>query len=197
MQGDDDKRGFGLSKLAYQFVAGQLAHAEALTAVACPTVNSYRGFIGSLPGIAGLSADMSWAPVAMTYGPNNRSAMIRLPQGRNCIENRATDPSCNIYMALAMTLGAALDGIENDLDPGEPTLQNLYVMSDQERATTKVQMLPQTLEAALEKFDSDPLSEKVLGSELKDAFMKLKLAEWADYTRNVTEWDRERYLNFF
>ncbi|MCW2952969.1 MAG: glutamine synthetase, type [Conexibacter sp.] len=197
MRSEDDPRGYGLSELAYQFIAGQLKHAPAITATACPTVNSYRGFVGSLPGIAGLSADMSWAPVAMAYGPNNRSAMLRLPQGRNCIENRATDPSCNIYLALAMTLGAALDGIENRLDPGEPTLQNLYEMSDEERLASDIAMLPQTLGDAVAQFDADPLSEQVLGRELKAAFLKLKLAEWADYTRHVSDWDRDRYLNFF
>jgi glutamine synthetase len=197
MRDDSDPRGYGVSQLAYQLIAGQLKHSGALTAVACPTVNSYRGFIGSIPGIAGLSADMSWAPVAITYGPNNRSAMMRLPQGRNCVENRATDPSCNIYLALAMTLGAALDGIENGLDPGEPTLENLYVMSPEVRERSEIQMLPQTLMAAVEQFDADPLSEQVLGAELKAAFLKLKLAEWADYTRHVSDWDRQRYLEFF
>jgi glutamine synthetase len=197
MQSDDDPRGYGLSELAYHFVGGLLKHAPAITAVACPTVNSYRGFVGNLPGIAGLSADMSWAPVAIGYGPNNRSTMLRLPQGRSCIENRATDPSCNIYLALAMTLGAGLDGIHNRLDPGEATLDNLYEMSEAKRATSDMTMLPQTLGDALAQFDADPLAEEVLGDELKAAFLKLKLAEWADYTRHVSEWDRDRYLNFF
>jgi glutamine synthetase len=197
MRSDDDPRGYGLSRLSYQFMAGLLRHAPAITATACPTVNSYRGFVGRLPGIAGLSADMSWAPVAMTYGPNNRSAMLRMPQGRNCIENRATDPSCNIYIALAMTLGAALDGIEQELDPGEPTLHNLYELSDAERIASGIELLPQSLADAVAAFDADPLSEQVLGPELKRAFMRLKLAEWADYMRHVSDWDRDRYLHFF
>jgi glutamine synthetase len=197
MQSEDDPRGYGLSELAYHFIGGLLKHAPAITAMACPTVNSYRGFVGNLPGIAGLSAEMSWAPLAIGYGPNNRSTMLRMPQGRNCIENRATDPSCNIYLALAMTLGAGLDGIDNGIDPGEPTLQNLYDMSDAERRTSELELLPQTLGDALARLDADPLSQEVLGDELKTAFLKLKFAEWADFTRHVSEWDRERYLRFF
>src|SRR5258708_14360801 len=100
MGGGDDPRGCGVSELASQFIAGQLAHAPAITAVTCPTVNSYRGLTGSV-AMAGLTGDMSWAPVAVAYGPNIRSAMLRLPYGRARLEHRSTEASCNIILCLA------------------------------------------------------------------------------------------------
>jgi glutamine synthetase len=196
MRSEDDPRGYGISQRAYQLIAGQLEHAKAITAVTCPTVNSYRGLIGNV-GLSGLTAGMSWAPVAITYGPNNRSAMLRLPNGRSCVENRATDSSCNIYLGLAMSLGAALDGIEQGLDPGDPCTRNLYELSDAERSELGIERLPQDLLHAVDALEADPLSERVLGPELKQAYVTLKRTEWAEAQQHVTEWDRERYLEFF
>jgi glutamine synthetase len=196
MRADDDPRGYGISKLAYQFIAGQLAHARAVTAVSCPTVNSYRGFTGTID-MPGLTGDMSWAPVAVAYGPNNRSVMLRLPNGRDCIENRVTDASCNIYLGLAMSLGAGLDGIQRGLDPGEPCLRDMYKLPDAERRTLGVQSLPADLAQALDGLEADPLAADVLGSELKQAYLDLKRGELATARRHVTEWDRERYLELF
>ena len=192
MRDDDDPRGYGVSKLAYQFIAGQLAHAPAITAVTCPTVNSYRGFTGSI-AMAGLTGDMSWAPVGVAYGANNRSAMLRLPDGRPCLENRATDASCNIYLGLAMSLGAGLDGIERGLDPGEPCTEDLYKRS----ASVDVGSLPDSLGQAIDAFDADPLTATVLGPELKEAYSALKRDEWSAAQRHVTEWERQRYLELF
>jgi glutamine synthetase len=196
MRSADDPRGYGLSKLAYHFIAGQLAHAGAITAVTCPTVNSYRGFTGSIP-MAGLTGDMSWAPVAVTYGPNNRSAMLRIPNGRDCIENRATDASCNIYLGLAMSLGAALDGIERELDPGDACLHDLYKLGAGQRRALGIESLPQDLGAALDSLEADPLSEMVLGPELMHAYLGMKRAERSASQHHVPDWDRERYLELF
>jgi glutamine synthetase len=190
----DDPRGFGLSKLGYNFVAGQLEHAEAITAITCPTVNSYRGLTDA-SGIGGLEQDLSWAPVGVTYGVNNRSAMMRLPDGRHCVENRATDPSCNMYLGLAMSLAAGLDGIERDLDPGEPITESLYGMSAKERQEKGFRRLPSSLGEALDAFEEDPLAEDVLGEELKRAFVKAKRGEWQESLLHVPDWDRERYLH--
>jgi glutamine synthetase len=196
MLDSDDPRGHGMSKLAYQFVAGQLEHARAITAVTCPTVNSYRGFVGSV-GMAGLTGDMSWAPVAIAYGANNRSAMLRLPDSRACVENRATDASCNIYLGLAMSLGAGLDGIERELDPGEPCPHDLYKLPEAERRALNIDALPGDLGEAVDALEADPLAAAVLGPELKDAYIALKRQEFAAAQRHVTEWDRERYLELF
>ena len=190
----DDRLGRGLSRLAYNFVAGQLRHAEAITAVACPTVNSYRGLTDT-SGIGGLALDMSWAPVGITYGVNNRSAMIRLPDGRCCVENRATDPSCNIYLGLALSLAAGLDGIEHDLDPGDPITESLYGMDAATRAEKGFKRLPSTLGDAIAAFEADPLVQDVFGPELRDAYVRTKRAEWQQYLTHVPEWDRDCYLH--
>jgi glutamine synthetase len=147
--------------------------------------------------MAGLTGDMSWAPVAITYGPNNRSAMLRLPNGRDCIENRATDASCNIYLGLAMSLGAGLDGIERDLDPGEPCPDDLYKLADSERRTRGIGTLPDDLGQAIDALDADPLATQVLGPELREAYLELKRGEVTAARRHVTDWDRERYLELF
>ena len=81
---------------AYNAVAGILKHGAAITALACPTVNSYNGFVPTVEGLDG--GRHTWAPTHMTYGSNNRSAMIRLPQNRYCIENRASDLTQNPYL---------------------------------------------------------------------------------------------------
>jgi len=193
MRAQDDQHGSGISELALQFIAGQLVHAPAITAVTCPTVNSYRGLTGSV-AMEGLTGDMSWAPVAVAYGPNNRSAMLRLPDGRDCLENRATDASCNIYLGLAMSLGAGLDGIEHGLEPGEPCTEDLYKVTP---SSLGIETLPANLGQAIDAFDSDPLAATVLGPELKDAYAALKRDEWAAAQHHVPEWDRERYLELF
>jgi glutamine synthetase len=102
-----------------------LAHASAPTAVCCPTYNSYKGLIaqGDMP-------DMSWAPVLRCYGRNNRSAMIRLPMNRPCVENRSPDISANFYLAAALSVAAGLDGMERTTDPGAPWNENLYDLVD-------------------------------------------------------------------
>jgi glutamine synthetase len=192
----DDPRGYGLSPLAYQFIAGQLEHAAAITAVTCPTVNSYRGLILN-SAVGGISDDKSWAPVVVSYGPNNRSAMLRVPDGRSCVENRATDPSCNIYLGLAMSLAAGLDGIERELEAPEPYTSSAYGGSEAELQAGGLPLLPRTLQEAINAFDADPLGREALGPELAQVYVELKRAEWDDYLGHVSDWDRDRYLRQF
>ena len=190
----DDPRGFGVSRIAYNFVAGQLKHADAITAVTCPTVNSYRGLTDT-SGLSGVADDMSWAPVGITYGLNNRSAMMRLPDGRSCVENRATDPSCNMYLGLAISLAAGLEGIEQDLDPGEPVTESLYGMNAAEREKRGFRRLPSSLGEAIGALERDPLVEETFGSELRNAYIDLKRGEWQEYLLHTPQWDRDRYLH--
>jgi len=100
--------GVHCSDLALHFVGGLLRHAGAITAVTCPSYNSYQGLIAQ-----GELREFSWAPVLMAWGKNNRSAMLRLPGNRYCIENRAVDMSNNPYLAAAVSLWAGLDGVGN------------------------------------------------------------------------------------
>ncbi|MDF1656145.1 MAG: type III glutamate--ammonia ligase [Verrucomicrobiales bacterium] len=167
-----EKLGIPLSKLAFHFIAGVLKHAPAITAVSSPTYNSYQGFIaqGDMP-------DISWAPVLAAYGRNNRSAMLRLPQNRYCVENRAPDMSNNPYLTAAMHLAAGLDGIEQELDPGEPINANAYNLSRAELKKEGINFLPATLKEALDAFEDDPFTVGVLG-EMKEIFLKQKRWEW-------------------
>ena len=188
----DDPRGAGVSKLAYQFIAGVLRHAPAISAVTAPTVNSYKRLIktGSMTGF-------TWAPVYISFGANNRTHMLRIPMGGGRVESRAVDTACNPYLAAALLLGAGLEGIENDLDPGDPIHLNMYEQSDEQLNELGVNVLPRTLLEAVEAFAADPLVEDVLGSELKTSYAELKETEWWDYHNTVSEWEYDRYLEFY
>jgi len=188
----DDPRGCGVSELAYRFIAGVLRHAGAVTAVACPTVNSYKRLIatGSMTGF-------TWAPVFISYGRNNRTHMVRIPMTSPRVESRAVDATANPYLAAAMYLHAGLDGIEEGWDPGEPIDSNMYLLGSDELARLGVGTLPRTLLEAIEALDADPLSERVLGPDLKRAYVELKTAEWWEYHNTVSDWELERYLTFF
>jgi glutamine synthetase len=188
----DDPRGAGVSRLAYQFIAGVLRHAPAISAVTAPTVNSYKRLIktGSMTGF-------TWAPVYISFGRNNRTHMLRIPMGGGRVESRAVDTSVNPYLAAAMMLGAGLEGIEHDLDPGDPIALNMYEQSDDQLAEMGVTVLPRTLLEAVEAFDRDPLAEQILGPELKRSYVDLKTEEWWDYHNTVSEWEYDRYLEFF
>lgn len=192
-----EKYGIAFPDLGYHFVAGLLAHAPALTAVTCPTHNSYKGLIaqGDMP-------DMSWAPVLRCYGDNNRSAMLRLPMSRPCIENRAPDISANFHLAAALSLAAGLEGIDLALDPGAPLNDNLYLRKP-DRPTAKgvattaqgeIRRLPRTLLEALEAFEDDPLIEKAFGAEFRDIYLDFKLKEWERDFYRVGAGERERQL---
>ena len=188
----DDPRGAGVTELAYRFIAGVLAHAPAISALTAPTVNSYKRLIKS-----GSMTGFTWAPVYISYGANNRTHMLRIPMAGGRVESRAVDTSCNPYLAAAMLLGAVLEGIEGELDPGDPIRLDMYEQSDAQLTELGVSVLPRTLLEAVEAFDADPLSEQVLGSELKASYVELKQREWWDYHNTVSEWEYDRYLEFF
>jgi glutamine synthetase len=204
-----DKRNCGLSKTAYQFLAGVIRHAPAIVAVTCPTVNSYKRLIktGSMTGY-------TWAPVFISYGGNNRTHMLRVPMLRPQVEGspdthtgvylssariecRAVDPSMNPYLAAAMMLAAGIEGIEKNLDPGEPKNVNMYELSDAERAARGVRSLPRTLLEAVEAFASDPLSKEAFGEDLYRAYIDLKEREWWSYHNTVSAWEIDSYLAKF
>lgn len=188
----DDPRGCGLAEIGYQFIAGILKHAPALTAMACSTVNSYKRLV-----IAGSMTGFTWAPVFMSYGRNNRTHMVRIPMTTPRVESRAVDPTCNPYLTAALYLQAGLDGIENGMDPGDPINLDMYVQSQVTIAKLGVKTLPRMLIEAVEAFAADPIAEKALGPELRDSFVELKTQEWWEYHNHVSDWERNRYLTFF
>jgi glutamine synthetase len=187
---DKDKRGLGMSKLGYQFLAGLLKHARALTAICAPTVNSYKRLVvgRSLSGA-------TWAPAYIAYGDNNRTACVRIPYGR--IEMRLPDGSANSYLATAAILAAGLDGIENNLDPGEPLNENIYELSPAELTRRGIGTLPQSLAEAIDALEADEVIKGALGSALAAEFIQLKRMEWVEYSRHVSDWETKRYVEMF
>ncbi len=187
-----DPRGLGLSALGYSFIAGVLRHGRALCAVLAPTVNSYKRLIRR-----GAMSYYSWAPVFNSFGTNNRTNSVRIPMGGGRCESRNADSSCNPYLAAALVLAAGLEGVREGLDPGNPHHENLYELSPAELSKAGVQELPRTLGEAVEAFEADPFVEKILGSELKNEFVRYKRAEWQEYHQSISQWEIDRYARLF
>jgi glutamine synthetase len=181
--------------LTFHALGGLIRHGAALTAVACSTVNSYKGLIGRTSSLEG--GTLTWAPTHICFGHNNRSAMLRLPQTRKAIENRACDMCVNPYLALALTLGASLEGMRERLDPGEPVDKPLYDLTDEEAAARNVKRLPSNLLEAIDAFDNDPLAREVLGPTMHELFVRYKRDEWQRFHDHVTDWEQAEYLRFY
>ena len=186
----DPKDEYKLSPLAYGFIAGQLAHARAMTAIVAPTVNSYKRLV---PGYE--------APVYIGWAQINRSALIRIPrftEGRDKAmraELRFPDPSSNPYLAFAVILAAALDGIDNKLTPPAPLNNvNLYHLDAEERRKMGVGELPGSLAEALSELKKDEVIKSALGETIYEAFVRAKWSEWDEFRIHVTDWEVERYL---
>jgi glutamine synthetase len=201
----DDARGRGWSKMAYSFVAGILGHARAIAAVATPTVNSYKRLA---PRLA--DGSVSWAPIYAAYGDNNRSCMLRLPRNRPAIENRAVDSAANTYLASALMLAAGLEGIRLRLDPGEPVEELTYDWAearggpagpageDGARGAGGARVrLPRNLLEAVDAFREDPLVHEVFPAQMVSAYADMKQGEWDEYHRQVSAWERSKYLLAF
>lgn len=193
---DNDKRGLGVSALGYSYIAGLLDHARALVAVTCPTVNSYKRM-----GVGPPTSGATWAPAYASYGGNNRTQMLRIPDGGGRVENRAADGSANPYLAMAAQLVAGLDGIERNLDPGEPNKDNLYTLSQAEIAAKRIVQMPLTLLEAVEDLKKDDILRRGLGTTRSgyyaDYFVEVKRNEFLEYHRLVSGWEIERYLTLF
>ena len=189
-QDDSDPSGLGLSKLAYHFLGGVLAHAPALAAICAPTVNSYKRLVvgRSLSG-------STWAPAYIAYGNNNRSTLVRIPYGR--LELRLPDGSCNPYLATAAVIAAGLDGVARELDPGKGRDENLYDYSPEQLKKLRIGILPQNLGEALAALEKDSVIMDALGPKLSKEFLELKRMEWVDYMRHVSDWEIKRYVEFY
>ena len=176
-------------------VGGLMKHSEALTSITCSTVNSYNGLVPRVGGFEG--GTVTWAPTNITYGHNNRSAQFRLPQNRYCIENRAADMTMNVYLALSMTISAAVEGIEKKIHPGKPTDQDLYNMTESEFKKLGIKRLPRNLLMAIEALKNDKLSDEVLGPVMKKSLLNYKNDEWERYHQAVTDWEVKEYLRLY
>ena len=179
-----------LGLLGRQFVAGVLAHAPALCALAAPTVNSYKRLtVGeSLSGT-------SWAPATIAHGPNNRTAAVRTLPGR--FEWRVPDASANPYLATAALVAAGLDGIDRGLDPGPAVTADLFTWSPAQVRAHGLGLLPQSLDEALDALEGDEVVCDALGEILTAEFLRLKRAEWIEFARHVSPWELDRYAAAF
>jgi glutamine synthetase len=176
-------------------VGGLMAHAEAVTAITCPTVNSYNGLVPRVGGFEG--GTVTWAPTNITYGYNNRSAQFRLPQSRYCIENRAADMCMNVYLALGITLAAVMKGIRDKIEPGPPTDRDLYAMTDEEFKELGIRRLPRNLMMATEALRNDDLALQVMGPVMRNSYLAYKADEWERYHQTVTDWEVAEYLRLY
>jgi glutamine synthetase len=178
---DADERGLGLSETAYSFIAGILDHACALQSVIAPTVNSYKR-----TGATSTNSGASWAPRKPSYGGNDRTHYIRVPDDQR-VELRGGDGSANPYLAIAAALGAGLDGIKRSLDPGAVGAQGPA-------------NLPPTLLHAIDELDADPVMAGVLdaaGDGVAKYFAGIKREEFFSYHGTVTPWEVDQYLTAF
>jgi glutamine synthetase len=179
-----------LSPLGRHFIGGVLEHADALTALAAPTVNSYKRLrVG--PSLSGTS----WAPATATHGPNNRTAALRTLHGR--FEWRVPDASANPYLVSAALIAAGLDGIEREADPGADLDDDLFELSDAQLSARGIAQLPATLGDALDALEGDAVVCATLGETLTRQFVRLKRDEIVQHARHVSDWELDRYADAF
>jgi glutamine synthetase len=186
-----DPRGLGLSALAYHFLGGVVEHAPAICAVTSPTVNCYKR-LQMGPALTGSRSGYTWTPAFITYGDNNRTQMLRVPEPGH-VEDRSISSAFNPYLGIAAYLAAGLDGIERQLDPGPPNLGNLYTADVETMARRGVRTLPQSLPEALAFLAQDGVVREALGP-IADEFSRLKRDEWREYHAQVEAWELGRYL---
>ena len=180
---------YQLSKVGRSFIAGILRHAPEFTAITNQYVNSYKRLTGG-----------GEAPAYVCWGHNNRSALVRIPmykpdKGQSTrIEYRALDSAANPYLAYAVLLAAGLKGIEENYPLPEGAEDDVWSLTDAERRALGIHLLPQTLDQAISAMENSELVAETLGEHVFDFFLRNKRAEWSEYRRQVTQWERERYL---
>ncbi|MEO1123963.1 MAG: type III glutamate--ammonia ligase [Cyanobacteria bacterium J06639_16] len=176
----------GLSPVGYQFLAGVLAHAKGLLALFSPTVNSYRRL-----GATMTTSGSTWSPRYISYGGNNRTHMLRIPEAGR-FECRVIDGSTNLYLALAGLLVAGLDGIEQQMMPGPRIDENLFTRGSE---FPHLETLPSNLLEAIECLKQDELLMESLGKAATKTFFEFKSEEWRQYSAQITPWEMDHYVN--
>jgi glutamine synthetase len=185
----DVKDEYHLSKDAKGYIAGLLKYAPEITSVCNQWVNSYKRLV---PGYE--------APVYVSWARRNRSDLVRVPEYRpgrekaTRIEFRSPDPACNPYLAFSVMLAAGLEGIEKEYQVPEPVEENVYEMSEDERARRGITVLPASLLEAIQITEKSELVRKALGDHVFNAFIQNKKIEWNQYRSQVTEYELKKYL---
>ncbi|MBV6677299.1 type I glutamate--ammonia ligase [Bacillus thuringiensis] len=185
----DENGDLQLSDDARHFIAGILKHAPAFTAIANPTVNSYKRLV---PGYE--------APCYVAWSAQNRSPLVRIPASRGIstrVEVRSVDPAANPYLVMATLLAAGLDGIKNKLTPPAAVDRNIYVMTKEEREEAGIVDLPATLAQALVTLQSNEVVCGALGEHLLEHFIEAKEIEWDIFRTQVHQWERDQYMSLY
>ncbi len=180
---------YSLSDLAKNFIAGQLHHIKAMNAILNPIVNSYKRLVVGYE-----------APVYITWGQTNRSALIRIPRvnpdrpSATRAELRCPDPAANPYLAFAVMLAAGLDGIENSYTLPTPVEENVYEMTSEEMLNRGIDTLPADLYGAMRALAKDDAIKDVLGEVTYKKYQDIKTQEWDNFRLAVTDWEKQNYL---
>jgi glutamine synthetase len=178
----------GLSNAGYGFAAGLLYHADALSALCAPTVNSYKRL-----AVSNSLSGTTWSPVWKAMGDNNRTCLVRTVAGR--IEWRLPDPSCNVYAAIAATLAAGLNGIDSQMVPAPACSVDLY--EQYANGAPMPARLPRDLFEALQGLQADTVLREQIGVAFCDEFLAIKRAEWDAYSQQITAWELDRYARAY
>jgi glutamine synthetase len=183
----------GLSATGQHFMAGVLDHLPALVALTCPSFNSYKRL-----------QPQSWSSAYAIWGHDNREAAVRVAspfwsdvEGSTNLELKATDSSCNPYIALGGLLAAGLDGVERGLTPPEPVEENLYHFDTAKLSSRGIRQLPGTLREAVDELSADAVIGDALGEHILERFVEAKNEEWDEYRMQVSAWEVDRYLEAF
>ncbi len=179
--------GADLSDTAKSFIAGLLEHAPAITAIANPTINSYKRLVPRME-----------APVYICWGYRNRTVLVRIPlfaeSQKAAVEFRSPDGICNPYLLFSALIAAGMDGVDRALTSPEPRSEDVFALTDEERDRLGIRTLPTTLEEALNCLEQDSLIREALGSQLCENYVRIKRDEWREYVSGtVTDWEWEKY----
>lgn len=185
----DQNEKYHLSALAKNFIAGQLKHIKAMNAILNPLINSYKRLVAGYE-----------APVYISWGQTNRSALVSIPRVNpnkpNAVraELRCPDPAANPYLAFAIMLAAGLDGLENELHLPLPVEENVYELTSEQMLNRGIDTLPADLFGALRALYKNPTMREVLGEETFQKYYTIKTQEWDNFRLAVTDWEKDNYL---
>lgn len=175
-----------LSKIAYNFIGGIMENILGIIAITNPLVNSYKRLVSGYE-----------APVYIAWSNKNRSPLIRVPASKNSekrIELRCPDPSANPYLVLACLLKAGLKGIKENIEAPKSIERNIFDMSPKEREEESIKCLPKDLQEAILEMKKSSLVREVLGEHVFNKYIEAKTLEWDEYTKQVHQWEIDKYL---
>jgi glutamine synthetase len=182
---EDSNSPYGLSETARHFIGGILKHTPALVALTAASVSSYRRLRPHM-----------WASAYTCWGQDNREAAVRVPSSEwdnrgqtTRFEFKPADNTANPYLAELGLLAAGMDGIENEIDPGQPVNQDPSSLSDEQRDERGIERLPETLGDALTELESDSVLKDALGETLHQSYLDVKRSQWEEYSGTVTDWE--------